>query len=191
MKRTLLFLALAFGATARADDIRMSTLDINGFVLSGAEYWPYHGTTDINYPDDVLWGFYPERGIPPEPGEDPNPDTASLAAVACATQAWAKLKTFLETDQPVLRRIVEIGAEQGFTPKFYLWTDDYSDAADPYPHGLRANALWFWKRNPPVPGRTPGYWKWESRVLQDGTCQVPEDAQIQEYLATTLDRLEQ
>lgn len=168
----------------------MTTLDINGLVLSGAEYWPFHGDRNISYPDDVLWGFYPERGVPPEEGEDPNPDTASPAAVACATRAWEKLRTFMESDQPVLRRIIEIGADDFITHKFYLWTNDYTRAVTPFPYAVRTNRLWFWARSPQVPGRTPGYWKWESTVLQDGTCLIPEDAQIAQYLQDKLAELE-
>ena len=28
------------------------------YDLAGAEYWPYAGAADIDYPGDVLWGFY-------------------------------------------------------------------------------------------------------------------------------------
>lgn len=191
MKRILpALLVLIASGVARADAVQMTELDVNGFVLSGAEYWPYHGATTFNYPDDVLWGFYPVAGIPPETGEDPNPATASTAAVDCTTQAWTKLQSFFAQEQPTLKRIIELGGAQGITNKFYLWTDDYTDAATPYPDGLRKNALWYWKRNPPVEGRTPGYWKWESTVLQDGTCLIPQDTQIEQYLRDKLATLE-
>lgn len=47
----------------------MATFTINGYLLAGAEYWPYDGTAEIKYPDAVLWGFYPEKGVI-GPGED-------------------------------------------------------------------------------------------------------------------------
>ena len=37
---------------------------MNGYTLAGAEYWPYIGKDDIKYPDDVLWGFYPDTSPP-------------------------------------------------------------------------------------------------------------------------------
>ena len=39
----------------------MSSFDLNGYTLTGAEYWPYAGTADINYPADVLWGSIRRR----------------------------------------------------------------------------------------------------------------------------------
>ena len=187
-----LILAVIGATAARADDpapIVMTLLEDNGFTLSGAEYWPYIGEADINYPADILWGFYPQAGVIP-PGEtDPNPATASAAAVACATQAWIKLKEFIHNDQADLKEVIRLGASSGFTPKFYLWTNDYSLAHNPYPFGLRANRLWFWKRNPQIEGRTPGYWKWESSVDYTGNCAVPEDSQIRDYIAQKLREL--
>lgn len=188
-------LASTVANVARADDpvpnpaLVMDVFEENGLVLSGAEYWPYVGVAEINYPAEVLWGFYPQAGVAP-PGEtDPNPATATVAAVACATKAWAKLKEFVHSNPVDLLEVVRLGADRGFTPKFYLWTNDYSRAHNPYPFDLRTNRLWFWKRNPPVEGRTPGYWKWESSVDFDGNCAVPEGDQIQEYVAQKLREL--
>lgn len=188
MKIALLMLAGLFAATAaRADDAReMEAFESNGLILTGAEYWPYHGTTDIHYPDDVLWGFYPEAGIP-EPGDNaPNPASASPEAIQCATAAFRALKAFVEAEQPVLKEIIRIGQDRLYTNKFYLWTNDYSDAAVQLPYPMRQSRLWYWKRNPQQDGRTPGYWKWESVLTQDGRCLVPEAAQIKRYLDDTL-----
>lgn len=192
MKHLLLALAGILGTgAASADEAReMQAFEINGLILTSAEYWPYHGTTDISYPEDVLWGFYPEAGVP-EPGDtEPNPASASPQAIACATKAFRALKAFVEAEQPVLKEIVELGRDRLYTNKFYLWTNDYSDAAVELPYPMRQNRLWYWKRNPQLPNRTPGYWKWESVLTQDGRCLVPEDAQIREYLQTTLETLQ-
>src|SRR5512134_226066 len=106
----------------------MATFEHNGYLLAGAEYWPYAGTVDIDYPADVLWGFYPEKGVVP-PGEtDPNPDTARPEAIACAEKAYAALRAFVDSDPAKLRRIVELGADHGYVPRFYLWTNDYGRA---------------------------------------------------------------
>lgn len=191
MKHLVLVLAGLFGSTAAsADEPReMQAFEINGLILTSAEYWPYHGTADINYPDDVLWGFYPEAGVPELGDTEPNPASASPAAVACATEAYRALKAFVASEQPALKEIIELGADRLYTNKFYLWTNDYSDAAVELPYPMRQHRLWYWKRNPQLPNRTPGYWKWESVLKQDGTCLVPEAAQIREYLQTTLDSL--
>ena len=163
---------------------------MNGYVLAGAEYWPYVGKDDIRYPQDVLWGFYPEKGVI-APGEtDPNADAASRDAIDCAQESFAALQVFLAKNPPALRRIVELGEAKGFVPRFYLWTNDYTNAATPYPPGVREARLWYWKRKQPEPPKPPGYWKWEATVTQNGICEIPQQEQIDKYLAETLKTLE-
>jgi hypothetical protein len=169
----------------------MDTFTINGYLLAGAEYWPYAGTEDIQYPEAVLWGFYPVKGEI-GPGEtEPNADSAKPEAIACAQTAYAALRAFVVSDPPKLRRIVELGASQGFVPRFYLWTNDYTRAATPYPPGVREARLWYWKRKTPAPPKPPGYWKWESTLTQAGECQIPRAEQIEKYLDETLATLSQ
>jgi hypothetical protein len=169
----------------------MALFEVNGYTLSGAEYWPYAGTEDIKYPEEVLWGFYPKQGEVP-PGEtDKNPASASAQAIACATTAYAKLQQFLAQPPAKLQRIIELGTISGdVVPRFYLWTNDYLRAATPYPPGMREARLWFWKRKQPEPPKPPGYWKWESVLTQRGECLVPQPAQIEAYLTTMLDEME-
>jgi hypothetical protein len=169
---------------------RMETFEMNGYVLAGAEYWPYVGKDDIRYPQDVLWGFYPVKGEIPRGETDPNADSASKDAVDCAQESFAALQVFLAKNPPALRRIVELGEARGFVPRFYLWTNDYSRAAAPYPHGMREARLWYWKRKQPEPPKPPGYWKWEATLTQAGVCTIPEAEQIDQYLAETLKSLE-
>ncbi|MDQ3338700.1 MAG: hypothetical protein M4D80_26340 [Myxococcota bacterium] len=164
----------------------MAPFAINGYELTGAEYWPYAGTAEINYPDAVLWGFYPKAGET-GPGETtPNVDTANPKAVACAQSAYDALRAFLSSDPPKLRQIVERGADKGYVPRFYLWTNDYTRAASPYPPGVREARLWYWKRKEPAPPKPPGYWKWEATLTQSGECQIPQPAQIEKQLDTEL-----
>jgi putative hemolysin len=170
-------------------NVRMDTFEMNGYTLAGAEYWPYVGKEDINYPHDVLWGFYPEKGVIP-PGEtEANVDTANPAAVYCAQESFAALQVFLAKNPPELRQIVERGATKGYVPRFYLWTNDYSKAATPFPPGVREARLWYWMRKQPEPPKPPGYWKWEATLTQNGECQIPRDEQIQKILAETLAKL--
>jgi hypothetical protein len=169
---------------------RMDTFEMNGYVLAGAEYWPYVGKEDIRYPQDVLWGFYPEKGVI-VPGEtEPNADSATREAIDCAQQSFTALQVFLAKNPPELRKIIELGEAQGFVPRFYLWTNDYTRAATPYPPGVREARLWYWKRKQPEPPKPPGYWKWEATVDQHGVCSVPRTEQIDQYLAETLASLQ-
>jgi hypothetical protein len=169
---------------------RMDTFEINGYVLAGAEYWPYIGKDELRYPHDVLWGFYPVQGQIPPGESEPNPESATREAVECAQQSFTALQVFLAKNPPALRRIVELGEARGFVPRFYLWTNDYSRAADPYPHGVREARLWYWKREQPEPPKPPGYWKWEATLTQHRACVIPQQDQIDAYLAETLAALE-
>src|SRR3982751_4531396 len=93
---------------------QMDTFEMNGYTLAGAEYWPYVGKEDIRYPEDVLWGFYPEKGVVP-PGEtDANVDSASPDAIECAKKSFTALQVFLAKNPPKLREVVERGANKGY-----------------------------------------------------------------------------
>jgi len=169
----------------------MTTFSSHGYELTGAEYWPYAGSADIRYPEEVLWGFYPEQGEV-APGEtDPNPASADPKAVACATRSYEALQAFVASDNPKLRRVVDLGvAANTMVPRFYLWTNDYQRAASPYPPGVREARLWWWARKQPAPPKPPGYWKWEASLTQDGVCHVPQAAQIDAYLTEMLATME-
>jgi hypothetical protein len=165
---------------------RMDTFEMNGYVLAGAEYWPYVGKDDIDYPKDVLWGFYPEQGVVPAGETEANVDSARPEAIECAQESFTALQVFLASNPKKLREIVERGADKGFVPRFYLWTNDYGRAADPFPPGVREARLWYWKRKSPEPPKPPGYWKWEASLLQTGECTIPKAEQIEKYLTETL-----
>lgn len=157
------------------DAREMRPFTVRGVELTGAEYWPNRGDAEPDYPADVLWGFYPEEGVVFE-GER-SPASATREAVACAEQSFRALRTWIEgaTDAQLAR--LADGA-----PRFYLWVNDYSTASDPFPHEVRPARFWFWRRNPAVEGRVPGYWKWETTLTQDGVCHIPEAEQIERYL---------
>lgn len=169
--------------------MNMDTFEMNGFTLAGAEYWPYVGKEDIRYPEDVLWGFYPVKGEIPAGETEPNVDSATPAAIMCAETSFEALQVYLAKNPPELRQIVEKGANAGFVPRFYLWTNDYTRAADPYPPGVREARLWYWHRKEPAPPKPPGYWKWEATVTQRGECQIPNRSQTDSYLRETLGKL--
>ena len=163
---------------------KMASFTLNGYTLTSAEYWPYAGTADIKYPEEVLWGFYPEKGVVPDGETDPNPASARPEAIACAEKAFAALREWLATDPPVLKKIVAAKTADGtMVPRFYLWTNDYGLAASPYPPGMREARLWWWARKQPEPPKPPGYWKWESVLTQSGECVIPHQPQIDQYLA--------
>ena len=145
--------------------------------VSGAEYWPNRGEAEADYPADILWGFYPEEGLVFEGA--PGVATATPAAVACAERSYAALIAFIDELPPAF--LAALGP--GVSSRFYLWVNDYSEAAPTFSHEVRPARFWYWARNPAVVGRVPGYWKWETTLTRDGVCHIPERAQIDAYLA--------
>lgn len=168
---------------AQRDARLMRPFEANGIFVSGGEYWPNIGNRPTDYPDDVLWGFYPEEGVVFE-GEASRA-TPTPAATACAEVAYARLQKWVSSAPPEFFESVQ----RGTSNRFYLWVNDYSQADDPFPKPMRMNNFWYWKRDPAVIGRVPGYWKWESTVTQKGECLTPEPKQIEEYLAKKLTEL--
>ncbi len=161
----------------------MRPFETNGVILSGGEYWPNVGDQPTKYPDDVLWGFYPEEGVVFE-GEA-SPATPTPAATACAEIAYGRLQEWVASAPPEFFEAVR----RGTSNRFYLWVNDYSQADDPFPKPMRMNKFWYWERKPAVIGRVPGYWKWESTVTQKGECLTPDPAQIEEYLTEKIQDL--
>ena len=163
---------LSLAASGEEDDSRgrMQAFRINGYELSGAEYWPFSGSAPFHYPSDVLWGFYP--------------DTVRDQAVACAWIAYLDLQSFFRANSPRLRKAVNLGA----TNRFYLWVNDYSRASDT--RARRPQKLWHGAANSRNPDDyATGYWKWESTLAQDGTCLTPQGDQVAEALDRAIQTL--
>lgn len=175
-----LFLAMlpAFQSVAQADvpTSGMTTYELNGFKLSGSEYWPYVGDQPFNYPADVLWGFQGEEN------ECGRPAPATAAVQACAKVAYDQLHALLANPPAELQRVLALGA----TPRFYLWTNDYSQASAN--RTRRANSMWHWNRGDK--NYAKGYWKWESVLTQDGQCLTPQTPQLTTELRRIIGILE-
>ncbi len=149
---------------------RMRAFRINGYELSGAEYWPFSGSAPFHYPEDVLWGFYP--------------DTVRDQAVDCAWIAYLDLQSFFRANPSRLRKAVNLGA----TNRFYLWVNDYSRASDT--RSRRPQMLWHGAASSNNPDDyATGYWKWESTLAQDGTCLTPQGDQVAEALDDAIQTL--
>lgn len=144
----------------------MREYNLNGFELSGAEYWVFVASKEFSYPDDVLWGFQGEQKNDETPGQAPE------LAKECALQAYNKLNRFYKNPPKGMKELIEIG---GATRRFYLWVNDYTLAAESEEE--RPNNFWHWNRGPK--DYSKGYWKWESTLNKKGECLIPDDAQIE------------
>lgn len=143
----------------------MKEYSLNGFELSGAEYWVFVEAKDFAYPDDVLWGF---RG---EFKNDETPGQAPELAIECGLQAYNKLNRFYKNPPAGMKELIEKG---GTTKRFFLWVNDYTKAAATEEE--RPNNFWHWNRGPK--DYSKGYYKWESTLNKKGECLLPDDAQI-------------
>ncbi len=150
-----------------------------GYILAGAEFWPHRGSTPAKYPEEILWGFYPHEGEVFEGSAAVA--TATDAATACAEQSYAALRAWIPTATDALAG----ATATGMAPRFYLWVNDYSEADDPFPKPMREAKLWYWARDPAVPGRIPGYFKWETVLDQTGECRWPQSDQAMSFLTET------
>ncbi len=167
---------------ATRDTRLMRSYQKNGMVVAGGEYWPSHGTTNVSYPDDILWGFYPS---PEEVIEGSASEVAPpAAAITCAETSYRALQAFVDANSKKFHQAAEL---KGASKQFYLWVNDYSDTAADFPHEKRASKFWYWERKPAVTGRVPGFWKWETTLRADGSCHFPQAEQIDSYLSEILE----
>lgn len=161
----LLFILFLGASTAQANGFdAMTAVEINDYQIAGAEYWPFYGDEPFRYPGDVLWGFYP--------------DGASSKATECAEKSYRALTAFLTANWVRMQKVVALGA----TRRFYLWTNDYTEASET--RTLRSSRMWHW--NSGSQDYRTGFWKWEAVLTRDGRCALPHEAQIRAELDNAL-----
>jgi hypothetical protein len=144
-------------------------------MLVGSEFLYNYKDADGKQIEDVKDGFYPEKGIFVD-GEQ-GTFTPSAKVMACAEKSYAAFtkwvaklpKEFMTTTKNT-------------PPMFWLMVNDYSNIKDTLTEKKREAALWYWKRNPAIVGRVPGYWKWEATFTQDCKCEIPNEAAAIKYL---------
>lgn len=179
---SILFVFSAMSVSAQAQIPAQPNIDnmvafrLNGFELSGSEYWVYRAGVNFSYPDDVLWGFEGQSE-----NEARNP-SAPMSARTCAVKAYQQLVQFLSNPPAQILKLKEKGA----TVRFYLWTNDYTQAAPNTRE--RAASMWHWNSGETNDYKL-GYWKWMSTVKKDGTCTTPQAAQIEETLNEALEEM--
>ena len=170
--KTMIFLmvSLFLNYNVQAQDAvtspaEMHEYNLNGFELSGAEYWVFVEGHEFDYPTDVLWGFQGEFKNDDTPGQAPE------VAKACAVTAYNKLNSFYKNPPAGMRDLIEKG---GTTKRFFLWVNDYTKAAASEEE--RPNNFWHW--NSGTKDYSKGYFKWESTLTHSGECLIPDDNQI-------------
>jgi ribosomal protein L30E len=153
----------------------MKPFETKNMILVGSEYLYYSMNEKSELIEGGDDGFYPQKGVYLE-GE-PATKTPNPTVMACAEKSFEAFKKW-SVNLPQ-----EFQATTKETPPmFWLMVNDYSEIKQPLKEKTRDAGLWYWKRNPAVLGRVPGYWKWEATVTQEGKCTIPNAEQAKKYL---------
>jgi len=154
--------------TGTFEDPGMTTLFENGLSLVGAQYWVFVGSVPFHFPEDVLWGFYPEE--------------ISDNALSCAEQSFNLLRNYIQSDWILMQAALSLGA----TNQIYILTTDYSYSADDRTE--RSSQIW---HSAGTSGDySLGYWVWETAKALDGTCQLPTRSEVAAFLEAAIHKIE-
>jgi ribosomal protein L30E len=153
----------------------MKPFETKDMTLVGSEYLYY----SLNEKSELIEGgddgFYPQKGVYLE-GE-PATKTPNPTVMACAEKSYEAFKKWSANLPQAFQATIK-----QTPPMFWLMVNDYSEIKQPIREKTRDAGLWYWKRNPAVLGRVPGYWKWEATVTQEGKCTIPNAEQAIKYL---------
>ncbi len=147
----------------------MKPFETQDLLLVGSEYIIHTNNANPDLREIVLEGFYPEKDKV-ENGEmsDMTPNAKTMA---CAEKSYAAFLKWSKNVPASFKRTVK----NGTAPTFWLMVNDYSGIKEKLQDEQRAASVWYWKRDPQVIGRFPGFWKWEAVLTQDGKCQLPNE----------------
>jgi hypothetical protein len=143
--------------------------------LVGSEYLYFTLDKKGALVEEVNDGFYPEKGVYLE-GEA-GTFTPNAKVMACAEQSYAAFKTWCAQLPKAF-----MATTKNTPPLFWLMVNDYSGIETAFTEKSREASLWYWKREPAIIGRVPGYWKWEATLTQFGQCDIPNAVEAQKYL---------
>jgi hypothetical protein len=154
---------------------KMKPFDTKDLSLVGSEYIIHSRNDNPALRENVLEGFYPEKGKV-ENGEmsDVTPNTKTME---CAEKSFQAFQQWSKNVPVAFTNTVR----NGTPPTFWLMVNDYSDVKGSLQDEPRKASLWYWKRNPSVIGRFPGFWKWEATLNQNGQCELPDVNEANKY----------
>jgi hypothetical protein len=144
-------------------------------ILVGSEFL-YHTMDEKGVQkEEVNDGFYPEQGVYID-GEK-GTFTPNEKVMDCAKKSYDAFKKWSAKLPPAF-----MATTKNTPPMFWLMVNDYSSIKTTLTEKKREAALWYWKRDPAVIGRVPGYWKWEATLTQDCKCEIPNEAAAIKYI---------
>ncbi|MCW5836985.1 MAG: hypothetical protein KIS78_31615 [Labilithrix sp.] len=132
---------------------------INGFVLTGFEYWQWKKPDPYAGGNEVAWGYngdgQPKTGVVP-----------TDASRACMAESFRTLEAILTNDPP--EELKELSEKHGVR-QFWFWNNDMIDAKASVKPSKQNSELWLFQGD----RGDGGLIKWISSTERDGTCKLP------------------
>ena len=132
---------------------------VNGFALTGFEYWQWKKPDPYDGGNEVAWGYNgdgePKTGVMP-----------TDASRACMAESFRTLEAILENDPP--QELKDLQAKHG-VQQFWFWNNDMTDAKASVKVPKNNSELWLFMGD----RGDGGLIKWISSTERDGTCKLP------------------
>jgi hypothetical protein len=135
---------------------------INGFAMTGFEYWQWKKPDPYAGGDEVAWGYngdgQPETGVMP-----------TDQSRACMAESFKALEAILKDPPAELKPLAAKNVKQ-----FWFWNNDMTDAKTTVKVPKGNSELWLY-----APEREDGgLIKWISSTERDGVCHLPTRADL-------------
>ena len=132
---------------------------VNGFALTGFEYWQWKKPDPYAGGNEVAWGYNgdgePKTGVMP-----------TDASRACMAESFRTLEAILQKDPP--QELKDLQAKHG-VQQFWFWNNDMTDAKATVKVPKGDSELWLYEGD----RGDGGLIKWISSTERDGTCKLP------------------
>jgi hypothetical protein len=132
---------------------------INGFALTGFEYWQWKKPDPYDGGNEVAWGYNGDG----EPATGVMPTDASRA---CMAESFRTLEAILTKDPPA--ELKDLKTKHKVT-QFWFWNNDMTDAKASVTVPKSNSELWLYEGD----RGDGGLIKWISSTERDGTCKLP------------------
>jgi hypothetical protein len=162
MKNLICLLALfffAYNSKAQEEtEVLLKERNFSGVTISGEEYWVF----DDDRPGSpyaqnrIIWSY----------------NKAPKTAQKCGEIAYKKLTKWLKDKNSTVYRAMNAYKKAGGVSRIYLWVNDYTIGPNQSARPRRSN-YWLWKNT---------YFKFESTLMPDGTCNTPSEKQVVNYV---------
>lgn len=132
---------------------------VNGFALTGFEYWQWKKPDPYAGGNEVAWGYngdgQPKTGVMP-----------TDASRACMAESFRTLEAILQNDPP--QELKDLQEKHG-VQQFWFWNNDMTDAKSSVKVPKNNSELWLFQGD----RGDGGLIKWISSTERDGTCKLP------------------